>query len=364
MIRALCFAVLLCALPGLRAEQPGGIESSDATTGGKGIAQIPLQTQPAGGRGQLTFVEENDIFTPIGQDQHYTQGAKILYLSPSLDPNSCWAQPFDWLHSIFLFGRPQFPDNRIEWTVLGQSLFTPKDLSRSDPSTRDRPYAGWLYTGVNFIQDNESRELTSFELLGGVVGSYALGRQTQNDFHVFEGSSKAEGWGHQLRNEPAFVASWERKWRLIHEFGNHFGIEFIPDAGVSVGNVFDYAEAGGLLRWGRGLKANWGPNFIRPGYSGTSYFSPERGGTDFGFNVYAGFQGRAVARNIFLDGNTFANSRSVSKVPVVGDAFVGAQLYYRDWVRLGFSLLVRSPEFYHQQGLDLFGSFNFGFTVF
>jgi hypothetical protein len=49
---------------------------------------------------------------------------------------------------------------------------------------------------------------------------------------------------------------------------------------------------------------------------------------------------------------------------VVGDAFVGAQLYYKDWARLGFSLLVRSPEFYHQQGLDLFGSFNFGFTVF
>lgn len=188
--------------------------------------------------------------------------------------------------------------------------------------------------------------------------------QTQNDFHIFEGSAQAQGWGCQLRNEPAFVASWERKWRLIHEFGNHFGVEFIPDAGASVDNVFDYAEAGGLLRWGRGLKANWGPDFIRPGYSSTSYFSPERGGTDLGFNIYTGIQARAIARNIFLDGNTFTDSRRVAKVPVVGDAFVEAQLYYKGWVRLGFSLLVRSPEFYHQQGLDLFGSFNFGFTVF
>ncbi|MBV8900400.1 MAG: lipid A deacylase LpxR family protein, partial [Verrucomicrobia bacterium] len=215
MMRALCYAVLLCALPNLRAEQPAGMESDGPASPGKAVVETPLQVQPAGGRGQLTSVEENDVFTPIGQDQHYTQGAKLVYLSPSLDPGSCWAQPFDWLHSIWLFGRPQFPDDRIEWTVLGQSLFTPKDLSRSNPSTRDRPYAGWLYTGINFVQDNNRRELTSFEILGGVVGSYALGRQTQNDFHEFQGGHKAFGWGYQLKNEFGFVASWERKWRLI-----------------------------------------------------------------------------------------------------------------------------------------------------
>ena len=163
MIRALCFAVLFCALHNLQAGQPAGMESDDPALGGKGVSAPPLQTQPAG-RGQLTLIEENDVFSPIGQDQHYTQGAKIVYLSPSLDPSSCWARPFDWLHSILLFARPQPADNRIEWTVLGQSIFTPKDISRSDPSTRDRPYAGWLYTGVNFVQDNDSRELTSFEL--------------------------------------------------------------------------------------------------------------------------------------------------------------------------------------------------------
>ena len=35
--------------------------------------------------------------------------------------------------------------------------------------------------------------------------------------------------------------------------------EIIPDAGLTAGNVFTYAEAGFLVRIGRGLKADWGP---------------------------------------------------------------------------------------------------------
>jgi hypothetical protein len=58
---------------------------------------------------------------------------------------------------------------------------------------------------------------------------------------------------------------------------------------------------------------------IRPGYSGSSYFSGERAGVKFGWDFFVGTQARAVARNIFLDGSTFQNSRSVVKEPVVAD---------------------------------------------
>jgi hypothetical protein len=37
---------------------------------------------------------------------------------------------------------------------------------------------------------------------------------------------------------------------------------------------------------------------IRPGYAGTSYFSAERGGVTFGYDVYLGIQGRLLAQNI------------------------------------------------------------------
>lgn len=45
-----------------------------------------------------------------------------------------------------------------------------------------------------------------------------------------------------------------------------------------------------------------------PGYSGTSYFAGERAGVRLGWDFFLGIEGRAVARNIFLDGNTSQNS--------------------------------------------------------
>jgi hypothetical protein len=77
----------------------------------------------------------------------------------------------------------------------------------------------------------------------------------------------------------------------------------------------------------------------------------------FGWDFYVGAQARAVALNIFLDGNTFQNSRSVVKEPVVGDLIVGAELFSIGGLRFGFSLVARTPEFRKQAGLDNFGSF-------
>jgi hypothetical protein len=96
---------------------------------------------------------------------------------------------------------------------------------------------------------------------------------------------------------------------------------------------------------------------IRPGYSGSSYFSGERSGVKFGWDFFFGTQARAVAWNIFLDGNTFQNSRSVVKEPVVADLIVGAELFSMGGFRFGFSLVTRTPEFRKQTGMDNFGSF-------
>jgi lipid A 3-O-deacylase len=164
--------------------------------------------------------------------------------------------------TIFCCSRPGETDldDRLEWTILAQSLFTPANIRLSNPDPRDRPYAGWLYGGFDFIQNAADRRLDSLELQFGVVGSDALGRQTQNDFHQFIATAKAKGWGNRLANEFGFNASWERKWRLDVELPGKFGLEFIPDAGITAGNVLTYAELGGLFRFGQGLKANWAPN--------------------------------------------------------------------------------------------------------
>jgi hypothetical protein len=52
---------------------------------------------------------------------------------------------------------------------------------------------------------------------------------------------------------------------------------------------------------------------ILPGYSGTPYFAGDRAGVRFGWNFFLGTEGRVVARNIFVDGNTFQRSGGIAK---------------------------------------------------
>jgi len=61
-----------------------------------------------------------------------------------------------------------------------------------------------------------------------------------------------------------------------------------------------------------------------------------------------------VARNIFLDGNTFHDSASVSRKPWGMDAQVGVAAAWPR-ARVGFTYIVRSREFDGQQGNDRFG---------
>jgi hypothetical protein len=91
------------------------------------------------------------------------------------------------------------------------------------------------------------------------------------------------------RRHKAFLLL--KKWRFNHDLGNAYSWEVIPGVELAAGNIFTYAGVSALARWGRGLKADWGPDMIRPGYAGTSYFSPERGGVALGFDMYLGIQG-------------------------------------------------------------------------
>jgi hypothetical protein len=129
-------------------------------------------------------------------------------------------------------------------------------------------------------------------------------------------------------------------------------LDFTPHLGAALGNVFTYGNAGGTLRYGKRLPDGYGPPRIQPGLPGTGDFSP---GSGFGWYLFAGIEGRAVGRNIFLDGNTFRDSRSVDKKRLVGDLQFGFVLDWSD-VCLGYTHVLRTREFRTQGSNDGFGS--------
>jgi hypothetical protein len=316
--------------------------------------------------GRVVLMEENDYFASH-DDRHYTQGFRGSYLSGPVTPDGTWDQPYGFFNdNLPVFGGSD-RKRKYEWTVLGQSIFTPTNTLAVTPSGKDRPYAAWLYTGAGLLQDTNHGDyhtLENAELLAGVAGPAALGGVTQNDFHQFVGDTGALGWNNQLRNEPGLILTYEKKWRFQQPLFGNFAIDAIPEFGASAGNILTYGEVGGMVRLGQNLAADYGPDRIRPSLSGTGWFDADRLDGDFGWYVFAGSQGRAVGRNIFLQGNSFASSAGVDEKPLVADFIGGASLFWSESARIDFTVTQRTKEFYGQQGHpDRFGGVDLAFAL-
>ena len=311
------------------------------------------------GEWTVTGVEEDDYFAPHNKDEHYTQGLRLSATSPDLD----WSWPFDRLPWAFPDDAPAGSALTRRYNIaFGQNMYTPHDRSLVIPDPRDRPYAGWLYAGFGLMQDSGS-EFDELALKLGVVGPAAMAREVQTDWHLnVIGTKPFLGWASQLRNEPALDLYYDRKWRLPQSEaaeGGGWGWDLLPQASARVGNVYDYLGGGGMLRFGRNLATDYGPPHIDLN-TGSDYIDPERGDGGLGVYVFLGGEARLVARNIFLDGNSFQSSAHVSKYPAVADGQIGLAVT-RGHLRLAYTLTYRTPEFVNQEGADHFGSLELSF---
>ncbi|HMM75237.1 MAG TPA: lipid A deacylase LpxR family protein [Gammaproteobacteria bacterium] len=315
----------------------------------------------------LTVMFENDLFGD--SDEQYTSGFQLGWMSPDvaryldadLPPGLEWAKrlaahlPFvDLPHSQHNVG-----------LSLGQKVYTPGDTQTRAVVLDDRPYAGWLYGGIAFISKTMTR-LDTVELQAGMIGPASLAEDAQKFVHKLRGFDVPQGWDNQLENEPGLALIYERRdrpWRSANAAG--LGYDFITHGGGAVGNVFTYLNAGAELRAGWNLPADFGTSVISPGgdtNAPTAVDDPRLGNTSpIGLHGFAAITGRFVLRDIFLDGNTFADSHDVDKHLLVGDFLVGASLTV--WrAKLSYATVFRSKEFEGQDRAHHFGSLSLSIT--
>ena len=77
--------------------------------------------------------------------------------------------------------------------------------------------------------------------------------------------------------------------------------------------------------------------------------------TSPGFFLIAGLTGRYVARDIFVDGNTWRDSHSVDRTPWVSDQMFGLGMHWNQ-VEVRFTTTRRTDQFSTQPGTTWFGS--------
>ena len=332
---------------------------------------IPIDATPSPDerRNIFTLQVENDFFNLFGKsDRDYTNGLRIGWLSPALS-----TLPDGWARMLTLptfFG--EGPVNSVTRRVgvsIGQNLYTPQDTETGQPIFNDRPYAAWLYLGVA-LQSTYKRidpgtgnddpvRLDTLQLDVGLVGPAAGGAFVQNNFHRLINDSTANGWANQLHNEPTLDLTFERRWRTGHGIlldSPKLEYDLVPIIGAAVGNVSTYASIGGLARIGKDLRADLGPPRARPALPGSEGFI----GEGFAWYLFFGLRGEAVARDMFLDGNTDGNSMHVTHRPFVAEGTVGLALLFRG-MRVSFTQVLRTPAFFERNRFDQFASINVTF---
>lgn len=312
-----------------------------------GACQALTPAAGAESLGVFSFVVENDLF--YGLDQHYTNGLRLLWVPDGE------AIPPKWARNLIR----KVPWFRNQGTLrhgyaFGQSMFTPSDITVAKPPSDERPYAGWLYSSIGLGVES-GKVLDLLALTVGMVGPSALAKQGQKFIHEISDSDEPQGWDTQLANEPGIMVTYQHSWRALASSTFTEGqMDVTPHVGAVVGNVFTYGNLGLTLRFGKRLPNDYGPPRIQPGSPGSGDFSPV---SHTGWYFFVGVEGRAVARNIFLDGNTFYESSSVTKEPLVGDVQFG---YVFDWrrYRLCYTHVLRTREYQTQASRDDFGAFS------
>lgn len=318
-----------------------------ATSAADGISSINRNVY----KNYISVSYENDLIGS-GSDENYTSGVQINYFNVDRKPPAILNTLADsWMG----FG---IGETTATSYAIGQKIYTPKDIRNPNRQPKDRPWAGWLYGSVAL--SNVSKEhVDSFGITLGVVGPPSLAETTQKFIHDnITDSPEPMGWDYQLHTEPGVILSWERRWPVIlaAQVGG-FRLQGEPNVSFAVGNINTFAGFGGTLTFGPNQRqVQDTPPRIPPAMSGTGYFDTPAS-RDYDWYLFTGINGRAIARDIFLDGNSFRDSESVDKKNFVADANAGLAITYGQ-TRFSYTLVYRTKEFDGQEDPSIFGSFS------
>lgn len=210
----------------------------------------------------------NDSF--FGQDRGYTSGVQLE------------VHPADRPYSLF----------------MGQDLFTPEEYRTRSPPEGEHPYGAWLYLGGEYRQKLRPNLMLTSALTLGTTGKRALGKETQDLAHMALNFNKYKGWDSQISKRWGWILRLRLEGRVpVWEHNNGFSVDLLPHIEGRGGNIYVDMGVGATLRAGLNIPAL------------ESVYSPQN---ETSVYITAGYDLRAVDRNVFLEG---VRSSDYSVVP-------------------------------------------------
>jgi hypothetical protein len=305
---------------------------------------------------------ENDVFA--GDDDQYTNGLKLTWSRYGLSelPEDAWAH--SWLYPVVKKLGFTHPESEKALTLsVGQNIYTPRDIGEFELIRDDRPYAGITYVEIGFHRKFEN-QMHTFGLCAGIVGPHSYAEQLQTYGHQLLNSDDANGWDHQLEDEPVICMIYDYKRKLFASgINDGFGGDIIVNAGGGLGTVKTYGNTGVSMRYGWNVSNDCGNFPIQPATCFNAELKQSPCGLNknrLGAHLFASASGQVVLRDIFLDGNTFRDSHSVDKKPFVG-IFMGGIGFVYGPMKTVLAYVFRTKSFETQEDPEVFGSVNISF---
>jgi len=280
--------------------------------------------------GGMTVTEENDML--YGSDDNYTQGLEFRW----------WGE------------RKTVRDKGRTWTLaLRNLIYTPTDITNSQPQPGDRPWAGLTAASYGELEA-ENGVLTMWDAMLGAVGDWAASDFFQTEWHRITNNRLPRGWDNDIPNEPVANVQLLRSWELVgRQAGNVKWLAVEAGGLADVGTAFDDAAAF--------CQAQVGLN--PPSCRGLGVIGPKDLG---GWSAYlfGGGMAKAVLHNVMLGGSLWQDGPSQDMEWLVCDLWWGACVS-KDVLGFGLSATFtgsyRTKEFRGQGEDQEWGSLKLGF---
>lgn len=275
----------------------------------------------------FTFSWDNDLF--IGQDQGYTNGGYLAYLTNSAEdedaPSTISAalrNKMSWFPGIGAGS-----DQHATSFSIAQLIVTPEDISRREPRETDLPYVGYLSLSSSLWSWNDET-ITGLGLHLGVVGPESGAESIQKWVHKATGSDRPRGWDSQLGTDVVGGVHAAHGRKLL-QFGDQGEIEhqLSSVSSATISSFTTSARTGLIWRMGRNLPVNFIPDYS--GASATMAMPGAFSESGSGWSIFVDVHGEYIAYSYIED---YARPYRFDESPFVGQFGVGGTWQWGDFL--------------------------------
>lgn len=294
----------------------------------------------------IRFEMENDSIWD--RDSHFTNGWSLQYHSLLYDnwENSSAPDFVKWIgQHIPTLNRP---DSVVRNSFgLGQTAYTPEDLTERNPPYGELPYSGTL-TGSLSWQSFNRDSARVFQISIGILGEESLSGQlhifSHNDLYM---GKDPKGWDSQRETEPILNFAYQQNYTLAKSdnFTDRWGWHLALGTSASLGNLTTDAKIDLLLRYGWNIFDGFSVTPQPPGLGIFQLAQIPKSVTasPHSFEIVMGVGATSLFYSVLYDGSIISSDdRDVARDDVMFSGLIGLNYQYKNIFTVRIHLLAAS----------------------